>query len=115
MSITMRPVTEVWGQDTACFCSSFTMEAIFYELGDFSTQDYGDYREVWTEKGAEFLNKLQAKTNDELYSELSVETWNNISVDDSNSLFDNMRALAPEWYTNLDPTDGSLTFYIDAD
>jgi hypothetical protein len=116
MSLTFRPVQEIWGTASSCFVGEPAefLEA-FAELagcGPTERHPYAECTSVWISDGSKFLDALEAT---EFPPSLFFSDRFLKGDGDTTglaSLWQNLKALAGEWRGSLN-TDGSLVFYID--
>ena len=119
MSMSFRPVNEVWGEPSSCFVEpSLLMRVLFAAASHVGTKseayEYGDKTAVWIGDGRKLLDLIGSKRR---FSAGRVVRWLGLHHDrhrsDLRSLVSNMRALATAWQNSVD-SNGALTFYVDA-
>jgi hypothetical protein len=111
MSMSFRPVREVWGAHSDQFIDHDALVQLLQNIAEkFGTSQVGEYGEttvIWIEKGLEFLAFLGSEDfNADVAHDIECE------VDDLNAVMDNMRNMRVIWQREVDG-DGSLCFYID--
>jgi hypothetical protein len=117
MSLSFRPVNEVWGEHSSCFVHADLLLRVLHEIataaGTGSQEStYGDKTSVWIESGSKFLDFIRSErafTADRIARMLGLKR----NLNDLKSLVSSMQVLADSWQTSID-AHGALTFYIDA-
>ena len=123
MSLSFRPVREVWGEHTSNFVPSDTVVNILHEIAcdfgrspagmNFSETPYGEVTTVWIYEGGSFLYRLEnMRSREREQHALALAEKYDAEVADVEALLDNMHGLAKDWRKMLD-TDGSIRFYVD--
>jgi hypothetical protein len=117
MSRSFRPVVETWGEASSCFRSTDLVAELIEEIAGQAgthaeTLDYGsDFRVVWVADGAAFLDAIEEGQFD--LGEIESCELLDENKADLDTLMGNVKALAKKWRKSLDPTDGTLRFYLD--
>ncbi len=115
MSLSFRPVKEVWGEPTDQFVSYIAVVELIHkaaeEIGETAIQNtYGYLEVIWIADGRPFLRFLQ---NEDKFNILRYrEFFPDEDEAGLQSLISNIRNMAEKWKESLDE-DGSLRFYID--
>ncbi len=114
-----RPVQEIWGTNSACFIKTDQLLAFCHDLAarigtGCEDNTYGDQITVWFEDGNKVLDYIESDPRfcGVSFCESLAEQGITVDEDDLNSLFHNMKSLAPGWRRSLG-THGELVFYID--
>ncbi len=119
MSLSFRPVKEVWGEHSSCFVDADLMLrvllAIAVEAGSHGeAYEYGDKTSIWVEEGSkvlDFISNERVFTAERIARAVGLKKARHLN--DLKFLVSNMQILADKWRDSID-THGALTFYIDA-
>jgi len=116
MSLSFRPVQEIWGTASSCFIGNPAefLEALAEHSGCGPTErhPYAECISVWISDGCKFLDALQTtEFPPALFFFYQFFKEENDSAALA-SLWQNLKALADEWRDSVN-TDGSIVFYID--
>lgn len=124
MSLSFRPVKEVWGPSSDCFVDTEDMLAIFELIADksvpenfeglyFDHNEYANHISVWILYGQKFLDFIAGNqfTASWLIDNLEYEEPN---PDDVGALVNNLKAFTKQWQSSIDEAGGGcLRFYVD--
>ena len=118
MSLSFRPVNEVWGEHSSCFVDHDTLLRILHhvarEAGCHSEEcAYGDKTSIWIEDGIkalEYIVGAPAFTAEHLAKALGL---NKEEREKLKPLVSNMKRMACGWRDSVDAHE-ALTFYVDA-
>jgi hypothetical protein len=118
MSLSFRPVNEVWGEHSSCFVNGHLMLWVLLiiatEAGTHSeAYEYGDKTSFWVEDGNKFLEFVSSDrfTAERITKSLGLRAARH--VNDLKFLVSSMQLLSGKWRDSID-AHGALTFYIDA-
>ena len=124
MSICLRPVIEKWGgsysyrldhDEVVSLIDAIAWMAGTGDIcdGQISHAEYGDTERVWLKDGEAFLDYLAGHDESEFCAAvLACDAVEDLSGEQY-SEYEGLRAMVPEWRSMIDPTDGSLRFYVD--
>jgi hypothetical protein len=118
MSLSFRPVNEVWGEPSSCFVDRDTLVRILHCLAKKAgcrseEHDYADNTSIWIEDGVkmlEFISGDPSFTVQHLAKRLGLKKQEREKL---GPLISNMMAMASAWRDSVD-RHGALTFYVDA-
>ena len=119
MSLSFRPVKEIWGEHSSCFVDADLMLRVLLtiavEAGSRGeTYEYGDKTSIWVEDGGKLLDFIR---NERLFTAERIARTLGLNevhyVNDLKFLVSNMQILADKWRDSID-VHGALTFYIDS-
>ncbi len=118
MSLSFRPVNEVWGEPSSCFVDHDTLLRILQHLAsEAGCQSeeyvYGDKTSVWIEDGVKTIEYIAANrrfTAERLAKRLGLNKEERERLE---PLISNMKNMARIWRNSVD-AHGALTFYVDA-
>ncbi len=120
MSLSFRPVKEIWNLHSSCLVESEELIALLHDtaarVGTASDEhEYGDNKASWLEDGTKVLDYMEAdeRFNPASFKDSLEEQGIVINQNDLSTLIDNMRGLVKQWRSSIGE-HGELVFYIDA-
>jgi len=117
MSLSLRPVVEMWGEFLNFSIRHEEMVDLLGEISDRAESehlrsDYNDIEVVWIEKGQAFLDLLRGGREAILQAKAKGKDYLDLTDADLVAV-DEMAEMVPRWEDSIDPNDGALRIYVD--